>query len=183
MANRFAGRGDSIKDSGVQKWLNIFGDVQVINNIGRLKNKMQRKIARKAIAKALKPIERIARSNAPEDSGLLKKAIKSKVTRMVSGKVYVDPKVFAMKSANTGGEKKIIKVAGPARKMGYRDIVKNLKKHNPDAMISKPAAYAHLVEFGTKKIRPRPFMRPALAMGRNAAINAIAKEVKQELTK
>lgn len=34
---------------------------------------------------------------------------------------------------------------------------------------------AHLTEFGTSKASPRPFMRPALAAGARAAINAIGR--------
>jgi len=91
--NRFAGQGDQIKDSGVDKWINIFGDVQVIENLGRLNDKVERSMLKKAIGKGLKVIVRIAKQNVPVESGLLKGSIKSAVTKMVSGKVYVDPKV------------------------------------------------------------------------------------------
>jgi HK97 gp10 family phage protein len=91
--NRFAGQGDQIKDSGVDKWINIFGDVQVIENLGRLNTAVERRMLKKAIGKGLKAIVRIAKQNVPVDSGLLKKSIKSAVTKMISGKVYIDPKV------------------------------------------------------------------------------------------
>lgn len=91
--NRFAGQGDSIKDSGVQKWVNIFGDVQIIQNLERLRTSGQRNILRKAIKAGLKPIAALAKRKVHRRQGLLRKAIKFAVTKMVSGKVYVDPAV------------------------------------------------------------------------------------------
>ena len=179
MRNRFSGQGDQIKDSGVQKWVNIFGDVQVIQNMRRLHSKIERQIVRKAIAKGLKPIVKLAQSKVSEKTGLLKKAIKSKVTKMVSGKVYVDPKVFAVRNRNTGGEFKEIKIAGPGRKMGYRDLMNNIRLAGGKTDVIKPANYAHLLEFGTKHMRARPFMRPALQQSRASALKEIENEARK----
>jgi len=177
--NRFAGQGDFIKDSGVQKWVNIFGDVQVIQNLRRLESKIERKIVRKAIAKGLKPIVKLAKQNAREKTGLLRSAIKSKVTKMVSGKVYVDPMVFAVKNSNTGGKFKEVKIRGPMRGMKYRDLIKGLEKHGGATEVIKPAKYAHLLEFGTKHARARPFMRPALQQSRASALSEIENEARK----
>lgn len=111
--NRFSGQGDQIRDSGVQKWINIFGDVQVIEGLERLKTSVERKILRKAIKKGLKPIVRIAKSNVPVKSGLLKKSIKSTVTKMVSGKVYVDPKVVGADGDKPAKYAHIVEFGGP----------------------------------------------------------------------
>ena len=185
MRNRFSGQGDTIKDSGVDKWINLFGDVQVIKNIGRLKTKMQRKIVRKAIAKGLRPIARIAKRNAPVgETGLLRKSIKTKVTRMVSGKVYVDPRVIGVKAQSTGGKWARVKVkAERGANKGYKAVRGAIMSQNPDAQIRKPANYAHLVEFGTRRASAKPFMRPAMAAGRASAIHEIEKTVKSELAK
>lgn len=146
MRTKWSGGGDRIADSGVNKWVNIFGDVQVIKNLDRLKTSIQRKALKKAIAKGLVPIRNIARQNAPVDEGLLKKSIKAKVTRMISGKVYVDPKIV-----NEKGD--------------------------------KPAKYAHLVEMGTKNMNARPFMRPAVDIGKGQAMAIIQSTLKEELKK
>jgi len=124
---KWAGGGDRIIDSGVNKWVNIFGDVQVIQNLDRLKTAIQRKALKKAIAKGLIPIRKIAKENAPEDEGLLKKSIKSKVTRMISGKVYVDPKVV-----NEKGDK-------PAK---YAHLVEMGTKHMNARPFMRPAVDA-----------------------------------------
>lgn len=111
--NRFAGQGDRITDSGVQKWINIFGDVQVIEGLGRLSTAVERSMLRKAIAKGLKPIMRIAKRNVPVESGLLRKSIKSAVTKMVSGKVYVDPKVVGKDGDKPAKYAHIVEFGGP----------------------------------------------------------------------
>lgn len=41
--------------------------------------------------------------------------------------------------------------------------------------------YAHLVEFGSSKLGPRSFMRPALANKAEQALNAIAARLKPEI--
>jgi HK97 gp10 family phage protein len=177
--NRFSGQGDQIKDSGSQKWINIFGDVKILNNISRLQNKIEREIARKAIARGLIPIADLARSKASEKTGLMKKAIKSTVTKMVSGKVYIDPRVFAVKNRNTKGEFKELKIAGPGRKMKYKDIISNLEEAGGKTKVLKPAKYAHLLEFGTKNMAAKPFMRPAMAEGKGRALREIQDEIKK----
>jgi len=183
MATRFAGQGDTIRDSGVDKWINIFGDVQVLKNMKRLRTAAQRQAMRKAIGKGLVPIAKLARGLAREKTGMLKRSIKSKVTKMVSGKVFVDPKVFAIKNSMTGGEFKRVKIAGPARGMKYTDIMANFRKHGGKTEVIKPANYAHLLEFGTKNMPPQPFMRPAMHIGRTVALDMIARELRKELKK
>jgi len=149
MATRFAGQGDYLRDTGSQKWINVFGDVEVIRNLGRLKTSIERKVLRKAIAKGLKPIAAAAKRKAAVRSGLLKRSIKSKVTRMVSGKIFVDPKVTGV----------------------------------VDGKLSKPAKYAHLIEFGTRKAKAQPFMRPAMNEGRTRALAIIEQTAREELKK
>lgn len=184
MRNRFSGRGDVIRDSGVDKWINLFGDVQVIRNIGRLKTAGQRKIMRAAIAKGLKPIVKLAKAAAPKDTGLLRLSIRSKVTKMVSGKVYVDPKVFAVKAESTGNKWARVKIkAEKGADKGYRAVRAAVMAQNPDAKIRKPANYAHLVEFGTKHAQAKPFMRPAMAAGRASALKEIENSARAGLAK
>lgn len=179
--NRFAGQGDRIADSGVDKWINIFGDVQVIEGLGRLSTAVERSMLRKAIAKGLKPIVRIAKANVPVKTGLLRKAIKSAVTKMVSGKVYVDPKVFSVKS-KAAGTVRVFEEYGPGSKTGYKKSKAMILASTPDSEIDKPAKYAHIVEFGGPKHRnPTPFMRPALDAGRNEALDIIANEFREQL--
>lgn len=192
--------GDFIRDSGVQKWINVFGDVQLIDGLTRLQNKLQRKVVKDAIRRGLVPIRAKARRNAPRgDSGLLKKAIKSKVTRMLSGKVFVDPGVVSV-------DGKVVKfrTKNLTKKEATRQRFEYLNKERAAGKrIIRPAKYAHLVEFGTrygakgqmttnngpKKIRRRahaataahPFMRPALEASRNEVLNIMRQEIQKAL--
>lgn len=193
--------GDFIRDSGVQKWINVFGDVQLIDGLTRLQNKLQRKVVKDAIRRGLVPIRAKARRNAPRgDRGLLKKAIKSQVTRMLSGKVFVDPSVVAV-------DGKVVKfrTKNLTKKEATRQRFEYLNKERAAGKrIIQPAKYAHLVEFGTrygakgqvttnksgpKKIRRRahaataahPFMRPALEASRNEVLNIMRQEIQKAL--
>ena len=192
--------GDFIRDSGVQKWINVFGDVELIEGLTRLQNKLQRKVVKDAIRRGLVPIRAKARRNAPRgDSGLLKKAIKSKVTRMLSGKVFVDPGVVSV-------DGKVVKfrTKNLTKKEATRQRFEYLNKERAAGKrIIRPAKYAHLVEFGTrygakgqmttnngpKKIRKRahaataahPFMRPALEASRNEVLNIMRQEIQKAL--
>jgi HK97 gp10 family phage protein len=182
--NRFAGQGDSIVDSKAQKWINVFGDVQIIKNMEVLKTKGQRQVLRKAIGRGVKLVAQIARAKAPEDSGLLKQSIKSTVTKMVSGKVYVDPKVYAAKGEKTGGEYQIVKLKGKKKGLSKADIKSQITAAaGEDAKYHRPAKYAHLLEFGTKHAKAKPFMRPALDESRKAVLGIIEVSAKEELKK
>ena len=48
----------------------------------------------------------------------------------------------------------------------------------PDGKMNVPSAYAHLVEFGTRKSKGHPFMRPALDTARGDAMLAIASSAR-----
>lgn len=182
--NRFAGQGDFIRDSGTEKWINIFGDVQLIKNLERVKTAVQRKMMKKAIDKGVKIVAKIAKSKAPKGkTGLLKKSIKSRVTKMVSGKVYVDPKVFAVKNSLTGGAFKRVVLKGKGRKMNWTQIKEKISSQGGDTEYKRPAKYAHLVEFGTKRTQAKPFMRPALQQSRASVLKQIENEIKNGLKK
>lgn len=45
--------------------------------------------------------------------------------------------------------------------------------------ITNSAPYAAMLEYGTKKMAPRPFMRPALEKARPAIINAVAEAIRK----
>lgn len=167
--------GDFIRDSGTQKWINVFGDVQIIENLTRLKNKLQRKVVKDAIKKGLVPIRNLAKQKAPKGkTGLLKKSIKSTVTKMVSGKVFVDPSVVMIEGQRIAWKK----AKGMTKKQVTAARNKELEKARAAGYkIIQPAKYAHLVEFGTRKAKAKPFMRPALEQSRKKSLRIISDEV------
>jgi len=48
---------------------------------------------------------------------------------------------------------------------------------NLTGFVNAGTKYARFLEYGTRKMAPRPFMRPAMANKRKQVIEAIAKEV------
>ena len=167
--------------SGERKWINIFGDVQIIGVLGRMSNKIQRKVVRAAIRDGLVPIVEEAKKRVPVDHGHLKRAIKSTVTKMVSGKVYVDPKYVAVRKS---GEKGYYQVKLVGRNS---DKLPTTYKKLREAALAKglemiqPARYAGLVEFGTKHAKAHPFMRPARDYAKAEAMNRIEKRIIVEM--
>jgi len=165
--------------------IKTIGDAQIIRKIKKIQNSMKKRILRKAISKGLKPIVSIAKRRAPKGkTGLLSKSIKSKVTKKSNGKVFVDPRVIGVKSQATGGGwSKVKVVAERGANRTYAAVKTAIQSQNPDALIKKPAKYAHLVEFGTRRAPAKPFLRPAMTAGRASALLEIEKTVKTELKK
>jgi HK97 gp10 family phage protein len=149
-----------------------------------------------AVAVAAKPIIAAAKARAPSDTGALRRSITAVVKRY--------PKAG-----------KIMAIIGPDKAFygGGKRVKQGQSKKGKD----RPSKYAHLVEFGhysgtatgrkggfakgtsirkgtaqaTAFIRPRPFLRPAVAMATPAAVAALQggvekgmeREIKRTLSK
>lgn len=113
-----------------------------------------------AIGIAAKPIMQMAKAKAPKRTGALSRSIITVVRRY--------PKAG-----------KVMALVGPDKE--YYSGGKRLKKGASRQGADRPAKYAHLVEFGhqTKNgfVAAKPFIRPAVAAGKPAAINALADAV------
>ena len=116
-----------------------------------LPKEVQDHILHDAMGPACVPIEEAARSFAPKLTGALASSIAHKV---ISGK----GRAYAMA------------LIGPARDYflaGVRLPKRMLDKRANKSLLSRPANYAHLVEFGHKTkgaaTPAHPFMRPAVA--------------------
>ena len=125
------------------------GQQQLFGKLDGLKASLQRKILRKAVTAAAKPVRDQAKQNVPVQTGLYKKAIGTKI------KTYPSGRVVALIGARTAF-KRAVTVVTP------RGTYKQIRN---------PAYYAHLIEFdvrahalgkgaslgykGKKKSRPR----------------------------
>lgn len=127
--------------------IKILGDKNLIANIESLRDNARRQVIRSAMAAGAHVIRKKAREKVVIRTGLMKKAIKVRVTRGDNARIFVDPRVVVEtdKVDKNGKTKKI-----------------------------RPSKYAHLVEFGTSKATPHPFLRPALEEGRSAAFSSAA---------
>ncbi len=134
----------------------IFGDKELVRNLDRLSEGIQRRIIAKAVRKGGEPILTASEQYAQRSrrTGLLIKSLGMKV-----GKRKTDKAVYA--------------VIGPRR--GFKKQIGVTKSGKPK--YADPVRYAHLVEGGTSHSAAKPFLRPALATQRGRALDAIADEV------
>lgn len=131
---------------------------------------MKEKVVVGATRAATKVIADEAKRNVPVDTGLLKKSIgvskaKKSDTEQNHVKFYVVPKSKILFS------KKVTLADGSIGKLKSKIY----------------AYYAHMVEFGTKNMAPRPYLRPAYQNSAKKAVQAFQdyalKRVEREVRK
>jgi len=173
MADWLKGREGSF--SGQTKWITLFGERILIDNIQRLTTKGQRTILRKSMAKGAKIVEKRAKQLAPVGKGHLRASIKSKVTRLITGRVYVDPNYIAAKTKDS--QEYVVKLRGKtvARNRALRASYLRYAKREGHKLII-PVKYAHFVEFGTRKSKAHPFMRRAVDETKEQVVSVIYDE-------
>lgn len=112
---------------------------QVARNMDKLAEKIERQAMRESITKASRPIVREAKNRLKpyKDTGLLAKSIKRRVRTYKSSKM-------------------VLIAIGPDR-----NVVGSAESESGQTRTRRPVRYAHLVEFGTRRTRARPFMRPS----------------------
>jgi len=167
--------------NNTQNGLQLLGDKELIAKLENLQTGSRKKIMRKAISKGIKRLQKSIANKAPALTGLLKKSINSRVTKNMAGKIFVDPRVVAVKGANTRG--KWVKVnfkGGKGLKINEK-ISQAKTAAGSDAELRRPSKYAHLVEFGTKHRAKNSFMRDGLQSGRSAALSEVEQGAKQGL--
>lgn len=125
--------------------------------------RLQKSAERKGMVKASAVIRKAAKARAPKDSGLLKLSIGQKVKRYKrSGSV-----VGVVGARVDFAGKKVVSIRGSSKRLEN----------------AKPHKYAHLVEFGTVRSRPRAFMRPAWYVKKGEAFQALSRSLRDTLRK
>lgn len=125
--------------------------------IGVIARAPRSKLLRTAVGEGTKPVYRAVKANARAagDTGLLAKAIGRKI------KVYRQSGVaVGVVGARKGFVRYVIGKNGRARKMD-------------------PIKYQHLVEYGTRRTRAKPFLRPAWDATKGEAAAAIAGSLRE----
>jgi HK97 gp10 family phage protein len=120
------------------------------------------KAIRIAFNKAMKPLKQAVIGNAPADKSNLKKSIRIKV------KFYVRTKTWA----GIVGPSKSFKRAGKKIKNGPN---KGQKK------AIRPARYAHLVNWGSRKLRGRKFLERSLIQTRSQFSSNLSRYIQEKL--
>lgn len=120
---------------------------ELMRNLAAVAPTVKRAIMRPALRKGAAVVAKAAKRKAPKRYGWLRKQIKYSATKKGdNARVFVQPKRIPEPRAHT--------------KTGTVN----------------PAAYAHLVEFGTHNAQAEPFLRPALMETRSAQMEAITAE-------
>lgn len=159
----------------------IEGLEQTIQRLDGLKKSVRNRILKKATRQAARVVLKAAKAKCPAETGWLKKSLGIKVgVSRRKGRVYglIGPRTTEVKDKKTGQRK--------LTSFGKRIMASGTKR--------RPAHYAHLVEFGHVirraeggpefgRVAAKPFLRPAWDTSRDAAFQAFARAVNEELRK
>lgn len=149
--------------------LNIKGADDLKRALEQIATKMQNNVLRSAVREASKPVLDEARARAPvltapdprRKPGTLKRAIGIRSPR-IKGRMVV------------GGV--TVRSQSPKQVAAFKARTNKKAADNPN-----DAFYAPFVEFGTAKMRARPFMRPALSARAQSAIDALGAKIRERL--
>ena len=132
------------------------GGKAINKNLALLKKAIQRRVLRKAVTAASKPVLAAAKAKAPRETDLLLKSLGRKTKTYRSSGVAVA-------------------IVGPREGFGREVEV------NGEVQIQDPIFYAHLVELGTFRTSAQPFMRPAFESTKEQAKSITAKKIAEEI--
>lgn len=148
----------------------IQGVEQVVARLGNVSKAVRNKILRKAINAATGPVYKAARANA-------KNVVNQAASNDAVGQVMKSTGTLAK---SIGRKVKIYRQSGVAvgivgPRTGFKRTV-TLKSGRE--LVVDPIKYSHLVEYGTRRSRAKPFLRPAWDQNKNAAADALSSVVR-----
>lgn len=151
--------------------MKLSGFRELERDLLRLAEKDARRIGRRAVRRAAKPVYDAARANVPVREGRLRKSIKLRVDflrgstalgRVASALIYVDGKM-GYRPRKSDRRSTVKGKLGPA-KYGYQ-------------IGTRPDVYGRFIEFGIPGHAPRPFLRPAFDSHANRAVDIMGKDL------
>jgi len=133
--------------------IELIGDKQLFKALLELTNDSAIRVMRPSISKALTPVRRQAKNNVKRNrrSGALQRAI-------------------AKKAGGKRGAKK-----------AWGKVYVRSKPQNWQGKNINPVKYAHFIEYGTRNIRPYPFLRLALTQTRGQVSSILQREASIKL--
>ena len=138
--------------------ITLTGFKELAKALRELGPRVAKNALRRSVASGAAVIRNEAKARAPVDTGEMKKDIQIKRLRETRGEMSVKYIVFVR-----SGKKS--RMSGKARN------------------VSKDSFYWRFQEFGTSKMAAHPFMRPALAAKRAAAVDAIKEKLTEGVHK
>lgn len=183
----------------------VDGVGDLLRELEKLKISVRRKHAARAVQSGAKPVKAAIEQAAPQDSGVLRKSIRSRLKRFADSglaEAWIGPKsqrvYLALANARSKKQGTWVKVTRANRNRGIYQHTRHVRD---------PAKYAHLVEFGRGTVRakkgkalylrafdkmaksvqaarPRPFVAPAWQKSKHTAyqriVAALEKAIAQE---
>lgn len=119
---------------------------------------------------------RLKRMTSPAARSLIERAL------YVAGQMIEVDAEISITAGSVSGKGHIPSKPGEAPNADTRNLDTNIETtvvpgRDPTVHVSSNAAYSQELEFGTSKMAERPFMRPATAKNRDAAVALIRKAV------
>lgn len=139
---------------------------QIADALNKLDKKVSTKIARKAARAGALLIRDEAKRRVPVDTGLLKQNIVVKKFRD-RGEGNVRYGIGLISSKAVYRDNKVNRRKGRVGQSYYRD----------------KTFYGHMVEFGTIKMKAKPFLRPAFETQKEKAVDVVKQTLLEELDK
>ena len=140
---------------------------ELMNALKAYPQNLRRKACDPALKEITRRIRNDARAHAPKDTGELEKHIVAVPKTKGLSKHEVARAVIVRKSRKISAKsafKSFVKV-GKNGNLVFKGKLKgkNVRKTGGGKRVRVSAYYAHMIEYGTKKMSARPFMRPATA--------------------
>ena len=157
--------------------LKVEGFKELDEALGNLKKATARTVMRRALAKAAQPIIDEMRRLAPVLSGRLRNSIRTgKITKGVA-----DASAAAYRDViQAGGDsREAMRALREVRRSASVGMAFEYLNIGPDTS----APHAHLVEFGTVRQAPQPFVRPAFDGRWRDALAIIGEALREEIDK
>ena len=154
----------------------VEGLSELMNALKAYPQNLRRKACEPALKEITRRIRNDARAHAPKDTGELEKHIVAVPKTKGLSKHEVARAVIVRKSRKISAKsafKSFVKV-GKNGNLVFKGKLKgkNVRKTGGGKRVRVSAYYAHMVEYGTKKMSARPFLRPA-----SKAVEARANEI------
>ena len=156
--------------------LEISGLKELMAQMSSYPEKLKKQALEPALVEITEQIKNKARALVPKDTGELEKHIVAVPKTKGLSKHEVARAVIVRKSRKISAKsafKSFVKV-GKNGNLVFKGKLKgkNVRKTGGGKRVRVSAYYAHMVEYGTKKMSARPFMRPA-----SKAVEARANEI------
>lgn len=150
--------------------LKVTGIRETVANLVKLGPLVSRRIGRTAMRKAMEPVLASARSNAVRSakSGSLVAAMKTRVQTADQ----LPRGIFGIGNTKDAVRGSVVPVGKDSKAVGLYRL------HYKPKRAIKRIRHGHLVEFGTKRSRAVPFMKPALQQNAQRVVDVLAGEMK-----